>query len=360
MNKLSFLLLFVHFLCPQIQAQKLDDLLAKHAEAMGGLDNWKNLHSHIILEKSERNGQEFRSTLSMKLPNKFRIDLESENWNRIKSYDGKEGWIMLNDTLKPMPQGEDIEMAEEAEFQGELVLAQSRGRKLEYLGKTELKGRQVHKIKMSKSPKDEQFYYLNPETYLLEMISEYSEDVSWKGVEFKTTFADYREVDGLMFPFRTDLYANDKLLRKFYTQEVRINEEIEDWIFEKDQNIIRRNMRLFSQTVVNQDVDFIVNAYTTDGKIFPNNAKIMEGPDDLRSYWSPHPNSTSKTSYHKLMPIEIKIMGNEAYDYGYYEGKTLQAEGKETSWKGKYVVVWKEVAEDVWKMYLDIWNRVRE
>lgn len=265
---------------------------------------------------------------------------------------------MLNDTLKQMPEGEDKEMAEEAEFQGELVLAQSRGHQLEYLGKVDLEGKSVHKIKLQKSESDEQFYYLNPETYLLEMISEFSEDVSWQGVEFKTTFSDYRKVDGLVFPFTTLLYANDQLLRRFETEEIQVNIPVADWVFEKDQEVIRRNARLFSKAVVEGDYDFVVNAYTEDGKIFPNNMDILEGPEALRKYWSPPPGKKSGTVYHKLMPEEIKVMGNEAYDYGYYEGKTQRSDGSKVSWRGKYVVVWKEVEPDVWKMYLDIWNRV--
>lgn len=356
-----YLLIFLFISLPiPTKAQSLQEILDQHAQAMGGVENWKNLQSHIIRERSERAGTTFNSVLTMKMPNKFRIDLQTDSWTRIKSYDGQEGWILRNDTLKQMPQGEDKEMAEEAEFQGELVLAQSRGHTLEYEGKTKLNGKTVHKIKLTKSEQDIQYYYLNPKTHLLEMISEYSEDVSWKGVEFKTTFADYREVEGLVFPFETKLYANDRLLRTFYTQEVQVNPQVADWVFEKDQNLIRRNARLFSAAIVAGDYDFVVNAYTEDGKIFPNNAKILEGSDALRKYWTPNPQNKSRTSFHKLMPEEIKILGEEAYDYGYYEGKTLQENGQESSWKGKYVVVWKEVAPDVWKMYLDIWNRVAE
>lgn len=358
MYKFIVLLLWVCLPMGVIHAQTLQELLDKHAEAMGGIDNWKAFKSHIIKEQSERGGKTFMSVLTMKAPNKFRIDLETEDWSRIKSYDGKEGWIMLNDTLKPMPEGEDKEMAEEAEFQGELVLAQHRGHKLEYLGKVDLNGKSVHKIKLQKSAADEQFYYLDPKTYLLDMVSEFSEDVSWKGVEFKTTFSDYRKVDELVFPFETLLYANEKLLRRFYTKEILVNPPVEDWVFEKDQEVIRRNARLFSKAVVAGDYDFVVNAYTEDGKIFPNNMDILEGPEALRKYWAPPPGKKSGTIYHKLMPEEIKVLGNEAYDYGYYEGKTRQADGSESKWKGKYVVVWKEVEPDVWKMYLDIWNRI--
>ncbi|MEO0584930.1 MAG: nuclear transport factor 2 family protein [Bacteroidota bacterium] len=60
-------------------------------------------------------------------------------------------------------------------------------------------------------------------------------------------------------------------------------------------------------------------------------------------------------TYHKVTPEEIKIIGDEAYDYGYYEGKTKSAERGESSWGGKYVIIWRKV-EGEWKIYLDIWN----
>lgn len=128
----------------------------------------------------------------------------------------------------------------------------------------------------------------------------------------------------------------------------------------KQKAIIEKNIAAFSAALMNQDYDFVVNAYTDDAKIFPNGHKILTGKEDIRKYWTPPAGSGSKTTYHKVTPDEIKIIGNEAYDYGYYEGRSIGGDGKESSWKGKYVITWKEVEPDVWKIYLDIWNSVRE
>ncbi len=124
---------------------------------------------------------------------------------------------------------------------------------------------------------------------------------------------------------------------------------------EKEQ--ILKNIAAFSQHVMNGDAKAIAAAYTDDGKIFPNNREIMEGSESLEKYWTPHPDY--QTTYHKITPVEIKILGDEAYDYGYYEGKTLAKKTNETSsWRGKYVIVWKKVDGD-WKIYLDIWNSIK-
>ncbi len=125
---------------------------------------------------------------------------------------------------------------------------------------------------------------------------------------------------------------------------------------EKKKAIILKNIQAFSEALMNQDYDTVVDAYTDDAKIFPQNSRILTGKTAIRNYWTPPAGSKRKTTYHKITPEEIKILGKEAYDYGYYEGKSIGNDGKESSWGGKYVITWKEVEPDVWKMYLDIWN----
>ncbi|PWH83731.1 DUF4440 domain-containing protein [Algibacter marinivivus] len=119
-------------------------------------------------------------------------------------------------------------------------------------------------------------------------------------------------------------------------------------------DIILNNTDKFSEYVMASDYKMIGESYTKDAKIFPNKSEILEG-DDIVSYWT-LPKGLSIT-HHKIFQEEIEVINDMAYDYGYYEGKTRNAKGEESSWKGKYVIVWKKVDGD-WKMYLDIWNGV--
>jgi len=111
----------------------------------------------------------------------------------------------------------------------------------------------------------------------------------------------------------------------------------------------------FSQFIMDSDYDDIADAYTVDAKIFPNNRDIISGRENIQNYWV-LPEGVH-TSYHKIIPEEISVRGKEAYDYGYYEGRTKRKDGGEVSWKGKYVIIWKKIAGE-WKIYLDIWNQI--
>jgi ketosteroid isomerase-like protein len=125
------------------------------------------------------------------------------------------------------------------------------------------------------------------------------------------------------------------------------------------EEIIEQNIAQFSKDLMAGNYEAVVAAYTKDAKIFPNNLEILSGTEAIRQYWTPPKNAKSRTTYHKIKPQEIKITGNEAYDWGYYEGTTTSADGQTSNWKGKYVIIWKEIEPGVWKIYLDIWNRVK-
>ncbi len=111
--------------------------------------------------------------------------------------------------------------------------------------------------------------------------------------------------------------------------------------------------RQFSKYVEAGDKEALAGCYTSDGKIFAGGRPIIEGTSDLAKYWTR--DSEVTITYHKITAIEITVIGDLAYDYGLYEGTTRLADGTESNWQGKYVVVWKKV-KGKWLMYLDIWN----
>lgn len=125
----------------------------------------------------------------------------------------------------------------------------------------------------------------------------------------------------------------------------------------EDREIVLKAAAQFSKAYMAGDYEALADIYTKDAKIFPGNAPIIGGRQGIIDrFMIPE---GSKIIFHEIRPEEINFIGNYAYDYGYYEGKTQNAKGDISSWKGKYVVVWKKKNAQ-WKMYLDIWNRVSD
>ncbi|WP_298516152.1 nuclear transport factor 2 family protein [uncultured Kordia sp.] len=124
---------------------------------------------------------------------------------------------------------------------------------------------------------------------------------------------------------------------------------------QEDIDKILHNIETFSSHVNTSNYKMIGAAYTEDAKIFPQRGDIIASRESIIKYWI-LPEGV-KTMNHKITPVEITIVDDTAYDHGYYEGTTLKANGDKSSWKGKYVIVWKRVGDD-WKIYLDIWNSI--
>jgi len=122
----------------------------------------------------------------------------------------------------------------------------------------------------------------------------------------------------------------------------------------EDINKILENVKSFSAAYVGADYDKLTSFYSTDGKIFPAGSDIIVGHEAIKRRWT-LPKGVKITS-HEVTPKEIKIIEDYAYDYGYYKGRSTNKKGENT-FKGKYVIIWKKVAND-WKIYLDIWNNI--
>ena len=125
-----------------------------------------------------------------------------------------------------------------------------------------------------------------------------------------------------------------------------------------DEDQIRNAAKSFSAAYLKKDFEAIANAYTKDAKIFPNNTPIIKGYEAIKKRWSGGADSYTPIA-HEIIPEEIVILNDTAHDYGIYKGKNKRADGTEISYQGKYVVVWKK-ENNQWKMYLDIWNTIKD
>ncbi|WP_422348837.1 YybH family protein [Flagellimonas sp.] len=123
------------------------------------------------------------------------------------------------------------------------------------------------------------------------------------------------------------------------------------------QQQIREASKRFSKAYVAQDFDTMANSYTLDAKLMPLGTPIVEGREAIKSRWML--GRDTKILTHSMDASEIKVLGNYAYDYGHYQGTSQKGDDPVIHWKGKYVVVWKKEAGS-WKMYLDIWNRLKD
>jgi len=93
---------------------------------------------------------------------------------------------------------------------------------------------------------------------------------------------------------------------------------------------------------------------TDDTFLLPPNSKMIQGKQATEEYWRATWALLKITDF-KMAIVDLYGNGNLVYEVGNYIIK-FQIEGKEGVEEGKYVVIWKQTADKMWKKHIDIWN----
>jgi len=122
------------------------------------------------------------------------------------------------------------------------------------------------------------------------------------------------------------------------------------------ESAIRTASDEWGKAMTARDVEKTISFYSEDGSYFPNRHPVIRSKDDLRKFWAqlfakPGPGFTCDTTR-----VEVARSGELAYETGTCELTTTGSNGKPTTEKQKYVVVWKKQSDGAWKAAADIDN----
>lgn len=119
--------------------------------------------------------------------------------------------------------------------------------------------------------------------------------------------------------------------------------------------ILQQSLAL-SDAYVRGDIEALVAIYTSDGVAVPGAADFVRGRESLLDLWQLGPGRT--VLRHSATPTELVIDGDHAYDWGYYEGQAAQNGEPRPPFRGAYVIVWRRGDDGVWRIAVDMWNRL--
>lgn len=190
-------------------AQTADEVVAKHLEAMGGTDKLKALKSISMeakIQTAQAPGMEVIMKMSAVNGKGFRQDITVMGMAIEAGYDGTMAWqnspTMMGGSGNPEPlPAEQLErVKDQADLSGNLMDYKSKGHSIELLGKEDLEGTEVYKLKLNKKSGDVEYNYIDAATYL---VIKSESIIKMQGQEAKSSqmMSNYKAVDGLMFPF---------------------------------------------------------------------------------------------------------------------------------------------------------------
>jgi ketosteroid isomerase-like protein len=114
--------------------------------------------------------------------------------------------------------------------------------------------------------------------------------------------------------------------------------------------------RLFSEQVVrNKQISNLDSVYTEDGAILPPDSQIIRGRENIKQFWS-KVILQAGLSDAPLTTVETNLVGDLPYEIGAAQ-LTFQSQTGSSQISVKYMVIWKQDVDGLWKWHRDIWNQ---
>jgi hypothetical protein len=190
-----------------LAAQTADELVEKAIQAKGGRERIKAVKTIRFTAKMTM-GQGMEAPVVMELvppEHKLRMEFTLQGMTGIQAYDGTNGWQIMPFMGKTDPEalsGDDLKEAKENAdlLEGPLFNYKDKGNKVEYLGKGDLEGTPVQKLKLTEKDGDVTTIYLDADSFL-ELKDETTRSVRGKATDMETTFGNYKQVEGLTLAY---------------------------------------------------------------------------------------------------------------------------------------------------------------
>lgn len=212
MFRRSVPLLVVALLAASVaHAQTVDEVLAKHFEAQGGVEKLRKLQTIRMIGKMQVGpGMDAPVTMDKKRPLMQRMDFTFSGMTGTSAFDGARGWQLMpfmgQKTAEPMSDDETKDMKDQADFDGPLLDYKTKGNTVELLGKEPVDGADAWKIKVTRSTGQVETYYIDVESGLM-VKREGKQKARGTEVETEMTFGAFKPIDGYVFPYSITMGA---------------------------------------------------------------------------------------------------------------------------------------------------------
>lgn len=226
-------LLVAGFVGAAASAQTADELIEKNLQASGGKEKIEAVKSVRMSGKMViPQGMEIPVTVEFKDPDKLRSEATLQGMTMVQAFDGKSGWkiepFMGKKDPESMSEEEIKQVREQLDSMVPLSKYKEKGHTLEYVGKEELEGTPVYKLKLTRKSGDIAYIYLDAESYLMVKMAGKTK-VQDQEMESESAMGDYKAVDGILYPHSIETQLKGmpgKMVMSF--SKIEVNPAIED------------------------------------------------------------------------------------------------------------------------------------
>ena len=202
----------------------VEQVLNKYVEAIGGKENILKVKDKTIKMTGSMQGMNITMTQSQKAPNKMYQLIDFGVGQQSMIFDGEKGKITAMGQEQTMP-AEQIETMKLGSLYSMLEYA-AKGIKTELAGMETINNKDAYRVKLTyPSGKKATSYYDVNTGFLVRLLAEQG------GVVQTVDFDDYREVQGVKYPYKMSVGTPNGAL-DLITTSVEINTNLSDSLFE--------------------------------------------------------------------------------------------------------------------------------
>jgi outer membrane lipoprotein-sorting protein len=239
-TKSVLLLSFIAFCfchCSKTKTQTVDDIIQKNIKARGGAKKWAEVENIIMEGIYVSFSEPAPFTLWRQRPDLYRFDSIRIKKKVIHAYDGQNAW-WINPLMGPtfekpgiIPSQNNLDKVtlRERFFEPVYWNYEDKPYQVELEGKEIFDDKDCYKLKVTLDDSIMEYWYIDAESFLEVGMTGDTYDFGIKN-SLEKFFSDYRDVDGLKFPFLIESEYGQRY-RSTEIENIKINTEIDASVF---------------------------------------------------------------------------------------------------------------------------------
>jgi CubicO group peptidase (beta-lactamase class C family)/outer membrane lipoprotein-sorting protein len=235
-NKVFILILMICSLissCSREQIPKTDELIKKHIQARGGYEKLKTVKTLILTGKHVQQGSETPVIIKLKRPDLFGIEIRFPGRLTWGAYDGKKTWWLnkSSPTAKPqiLPEDQAVMFTRYVDFGDLFVDYKKKGQKIETIDIEKIAESKAYKLKTNFTNDIFRLVWLDSNNF--QIVKEAFKSRSQPEAELAVYYRDYREINGIMFPFFHEIKMENRPAEQTIIEKIEMNVDLDDSIF---------------------------------------------------------------------------------------------------------------------------------
>lgn len=216
----------------------VDEVVASNLTARGGIEKLKALRSIRQTGTVTASGGRVAGVVrEIKRPGMFRLEFSYEGTTSVFAHDGTTGWQVapLQGQFEPQAMPPEADAAgglDQRDVEGYLVDWREKGHLVELIGRETLPGGEAFKLKVTLKGGTVRTDYVDVATRQI-VRADVPRIVKGHPEVLETTFSDFREVGGLVFPHVLEAHVKDRPQAvRIVVRKIEIDPDLDDARFQ--------------------------------------------------------------------------------------------------------------------------------